>query len=126
MKSFGLSIVLAVVVIIAVIFNACYADRVYAEILCLLDDFPETAEENGQITSEMTRAKESFEKHTGYFYYVLSKSDIKELICDFYDVFSYYRAGDTASYAASLEKTKIRLTLIANSEKLSFREIFGS
>jgi hypothetical protein len=56
----------------------------------------------------------------------LSKSDIQELICDFYDVFSYYRAGDTASYAASLEKTKIRITMIANSEKLSFREIFGS
>jgi len=126
LKSFGISVVLLVIVIVAVFCNAYYADRLYFEILDSLNEFPDTADASSTLTYKMMRAKEKFEKNTGYFYYILSRSDIQELICDFSDIFSYYRTGDTASYTASLEKAKLRLTMIKNSERMNMSERYGS
>ena len=45
---------------------------------------------------------------------------------DISDTFAYYNAKDSASYSASLEKTKLKIDRLKNSESFSLKEIFGN
>lgn len=124
MKSFIISVVLLSLITASVFINAQHSRKLCTEIADTISEFPEEA--SGDKTDAMIHAEELFNKHSVYFSYILSKSDLLDLFCDFSDVFSYHGSGDTASYLASLERLKNRLNKVKSSEEISFKEIFGS
>ena len=124
MKSFIISIVLISLITSAVFINAQYSKKICTDITEAISEFPKEA--SGDKTDAMIRAEKTFNENSVYFSYILSKSDLIDLLCDFSDVFSYHGSGDTPSYLASLERLKNRLFKIKSSEEIGFKEIFGS
>ncbi len=125
MKSFISSVIFLAIVLSGVVFNSFYAKKLYSGLKESLDSFPQSASD-ADTKNIMQKTRKNFDDHDVYFYLTLAKTDYSELMYDISDTFAYYNAKDSASYSASLEKTKLKIDRLKSSESFSLKEIFGN
>lgn len=123
MRSFIIALVFFIAVVSAVILNSFYATHIYDNLLENLENFPETADDSANF-DVVDNTCRFIDDNNYYFSFTLPQNNVNELICGYSDTLQYLKSGDTDSYLASLEKTKIIIKQMRKSEHLSLYHIF--
>lgn len=121
MRSFVISLIFFTLAVSAVILGSHHTVKIYDELLSRLEMFPETPETGDFMIVEDTQ--QFLDSKKNYFFLVLPQGAINEMLCDYSDTVQYLYSGDSDSYPASLERTKLRIKQLRKNEGLSLYEI---